>query len=223
MLLESISLLHHRPLFYFFAPASAVEMMLTRLLVLLNFQEIVSPVLVAVFKRKSAVASVAMARSSEKRVYRVLVYYILLIAERFHDWGHLSGGVVDLGFVPITPVKVVGALAVITALILPRQPDAADRRANPVVFLFSIFACYPLLMTWTLGRALPASALASLISLWLLFLATRALVSTEASLRNSIRVLVLVSAFSTLWCFKQMLGGAGRAWGVGLDPEFTKE
>ena len=95
----------------------------------------------------------------------MLVYYILLIAERFHDWGHLSGGVVDLSFVPITPVKVVGALAVITALILPRQPDAADRRANPVVFLFSIFACYPLLMTWTLGRALPASALASLISL----------------------------------------------------------
>ena len=68
MSLESISLLHHRPLFYFFAPASAVEMMLTRLLVLLKLQEIVSPVLVAVFKRKSAVASVAMARSSEKRV-----------------------------------------------------------------------------------------------------------------------------------------------------------
>jgi SAM-dependent methyltransferase len=56
MTVESVSLLRHRPLFYFFAPAAVVELLSARLLTWLSMEEFASSVLLAVFRRAPAVA-----------------------------------------------------------------------------------------------------------------------------------------------------------------------
>ncbi|HVB80563.1 MAG TPA: O-antigen ligase family protein [Candidatus Binataceae bacterium] len=150
----------------------------------------------------------------------MLIYYLLLMCERFHDYPHLNSQLFSAVFVPVTITKIVGVVAVVTAMMVPR-PAAIGAERRPIALLFVAFGLWSLLGTLAFGAPLPAVSLSYLSSLALLMVATRRLVCTPDRARNVIRVSVLAAGLATAWCYKQhFVEGAARAWGVGLDPNY---
>jgi O-antigen ligase len=153
----------------------------------------------------------------------VFFYYLLLLIERFHEWPYLAPTLFTLIFVPVTPVKIAGFAAVAAALLAPAPADAAPRLRSAMGVLFNLFAFFPVVTTVAFGLPTPERALSYLISIDLMLLATRGLLSNYARLRGTVRVVVVVGAFSTLWSFKQALlqyMPEGRAWGVSEDSNY---
>ena len=150
----------------------------------------------------------------------MLFYYLLIVIERFHDWPYLGGNLVNLGFMPITVVKIAGLATVAAAVFGIAPSGAAPRHRSFLGVLFVVFLILPVVSTVAFGEPIPTDSLSNVISLIFLLLATRKLLSTMARVKGAIRVLVLVSAFSTLWCFKESISKGGRAYGVGPDPNY---
>jgi O-antigen ligase len=149
------------------------------------------------------------------------LYYLLLIAERFHDYPHLAGELFSLGFVPMTVVKIVGLVTVAAALTVSRPPGAAPRSPGRIVPLFYAFAAWSAFGTMVLRLSLPRVSLSYLISLGLLQLATSRLVCTAERIHKVLRVIVIAGGVAALWCYKQcFIEGGSRAWGVGLDANY---
>lgn len=149
------------------------------------------------------------------------IYYLLLLCERFHDYPHLAGALFGVGFLSVTPTKLIGMAAVMAALVMPAPPNGVRCKPLALAVLFAALAAWSMLGTLLFGLPLPASGLSYLVSLGLLLIATRKLVSTPGRLENTLRVIVSASALATAWCYKQyFLEGAMRAWGVGLDPNY---
>jgi O-antigen ligase len=149
----------------------------------------------------------------------VFFYYILIAVERFHDWPYLGGALFSLAFFPVTVVKMVGLVTVITAIFAPRPDGAVPRHTSTLGIVFVAFAVVPVLATVGSGLPLPES-LSNLISLLLLLVATRRLISTYPRVTRTIRAVVIVAAISTFWSFKQALLEGGRTWGVNGDPNY---
>jgi O-antigen ligase len=153
----------------------------------------------------------------------VLFYYLLLLIERFHEWPYLAPTFFTLIFVPITPVKIAGFAAVGVALFTLAPADAAPRLPSALGVLFNVFAFFPLITTIGFGLPMPEASLSYLISLDLMLLATRGLLSNYARLRGTVRAVVVVGALSTLWSFKQAVlqnMPEGRGWGVSQDSNY---
>lgn len=147
------------------------------------------------------------------------LYYLLIAFERFHEYPRLAATLFTVGF-PITIVKTIGLVTVVAAMILPKPHQAAPHASNPLAGLFLAFAGLSLLGTVAFGIGLSGDSLGCLVSLLLLMIATRNLVSTEERTRKTVRTLVLAATFSSLWCFKEHFLGEERAWGVGGDPNY---
>ena len=153
----------------------------------------------------------------------MFLYHLLLIVERFHQWPHLSEPLFNLGFVPITIVKIVGFATVGVAILAPVPSDAAPRLRSVMGLLFAAFAILPVTTTIASGLPIPGDSIAYLISLGLMLYATRRLLSTFSRVRAAIRTVVAAGAFSTLWTFKQdLLEGlpGGRGWGLSGDSNY---
>lgn len=152
----------------------------------------------------------------------MFLYCLLLILERFHEWPHLGEALFKLGPVQITIVKIVGLATVGAAILGTAPPDAAPRLRSGMGLLFALFAILPVTATLISGLPIPGQSITYLISLGLMLFATRRLLSTFPRVRAAIRTVVAVGAFSTLWSFKQALGGLpeGRGWGLSTDSNY---
>jgi O-antigen ligase len=149
------------------------------------------------------------------------LYYLLLFFARFHDDPRLGGTLFDAGFLMVSPVKIVGALTLVAAVITKRPVDAAPRRRNLLVGMFLLFPVLPLMVVIVSGRSLPDEWLSHLISFIMMLLATRLLICSEERMYSTIRALVLVYLFSTLWIFKQhFILHTDRVRGLEWDPNY---
>ncbi len=131
------------------------------------------------------------------------LYYLLLFLTRFHSDPRVGMALFYAGFVLVTPVKVIGLLTIGAALIMPRPMDAAPRLRNSLALVFFAFAALQILEVMVYRLPTPADAISSLVSIGLLLVATRALVCTEERMRKAVRVMILVSAFASLWIYRQ--------------------
>jgi O-antigen ligase len=151
----------------------------------------------------------------------VILYYIMLFFARFHDDPRLGGTLFNAGFLMVSPVKIVGGLALIAALISARPSHAAARQPNSLVALFLFLPVLPFTTATVSGVKVPDEWLSHVLSFITMLLATRLLVCTDARMQSTIRALVLVYLFSTLWIFKQhFLLNEDRVYGLEGDPNY---
>jgi O-antigen ligase len=131
------------------------------------------------------------------------LYYILLLLTRFHADPRVGMPLFYAGFVLVTPVKIVGLFAILAALMTPSPAGAAPRAGNLLGLVFFVFAALQILEVFVFSVPTPSGSIASLISIGLLLVATRVLISTEERMRKAVRVMILASAFASLWIYRQ--------------------
>jgi len=151
----------------------------------------------------------------------VILYYLLLVMTRFHSDPRVSASLFATPILLVTPVKVVGLFAVLTALLFPPPAGAAPRLRTTQGVLFVLFAGLPVLETLASGLPTPSSSISSLVSFVFLMVATRRLVRTEERMFKTVRVMVLASALASLWIYKQyFLQHLDRPGGLEQDPNY---
>jgi O-antigen ligase len=149
------------------------------------------------------------------------LYYLLLVMTRFHNDPRVGKALFDTSFVLVTPVKIVGLLTVLVALLLPRPEDAAPRLRSPQSVLFLFFAILPVLETLAFSLPMPSMSISSLISFAFLMVATRLLVTTDDRMRKTVRVMILASTLASLWIYKEyFLQHFDRPGGLEQDPNY---
>jgi hypothetical protein len=131
------------------------------------------------------------------------LYYLLLFAIPFHSDPRLGMNLFSAGPIIVTPVKVLGLLAVASAWLSPQPEASVPRISNPMPLLFVPFAVIPIVVMIVFSLPTDAGQIGQLISTALLFSATRPLVRTQERMVNVTRVLVCAFAFSSLWVYKQ--------------------
>src|ERR1700677_2095928 len=143
------------------------------------------------------------------------LYYLLLLAIPFHNDPRLGMILVESGPLIVTPVKVLGLLAMTTAWLIPQPEASVPRHRNLLPLLFVPFAVIPIIATFALGLPADGHQIGQLISAALLFAVTRPLVRTPDRMVKTIRALVIAFAFSGLWVYKEyFIQHVSRAWGV---------
>jgi len=133
----------------------------------------------------------------------MILYYLLLLLTRFHADPRVGTPLFDFAFVLVTPVKVVGLFTIVAAVLLQRPADAAPRLRNSLGLVFFAFAALQILEVLVYQLPIPSDSISSLVSIGLLLVATRALVCTEERMRKAVRVMILASAFASLWIYRQ--------------------
>ena len=131
------------------------------------------------------------------------LYYLLLILTRFHADPRLGPPLFRIAFIIITPVKIVGFFTIIAALVARRPADAAPLLTNPLALFFFSFATLQILEILVFRLPIPSASVSSLISIGLMLVATRALVSNEDRLRKTVRVMIVTSAIASMWIYRQ--------------------
>ena len=148
-------------------------------------------------------------------------YYLLLLFTRFHSDPRIGMPLFNAAFVIVTPVKVVGLFTISAALVAQRPIDAAPRLRNSLGVLFFAFAFLQVVEVLAFRLPTPSASISSLVSIGLLLLATRALISTEERMRKAVRVMILTSAFASLWIYRQhFLSNVGPANGIEQDTNY---
>src|SRR5260370_14359751 len=109
----------------------------------------------------------------------MILYYLLLFFTRFHSDPGVGMPLFNVWFVQVTPVKVLGLFAVFAALMARRPADAVPRLKNSLGVVFFAFAAYQIIELLVFRPPTPSNSISSLVSIGLLLLSTRALVSTE--------------------------------------------
>jgi len=149
------------------------------------------------------------------------LYYLLLLLARFHANPWVGASLFRAGFLMVTPVKIVGGLAIVAALILPRPDDAAPHKSSPISGMFFLFPVMPILVAAAYGFRIPDEWTSHVVSFALMLIATRALVCDASRMRTAVRVVVFVQILSTYWIFKQhFIQGQDRVTGVEGDPNY---
>jgi hypothetical protein len=131
------------------------------------------------------------------------LYYLLLLAIPFHNDPRLGMILLEAGPLIVTPVKILGLLAMTTAWLVPQPEASVPRLRNPLLLLFVPFAVIPIIVTYALGLPADGHQIGQLISAALLFAVTRPLVSTRDRVVETIRALVIAFAFSGLWVYRE--------------------
>ena len=126
-----------------------------------------------------------------------------------------------LGTFPITPIKLVGIPLVAAALLLPRPRDAVPRPGAGILLLFAGFALFQVPGTTLSSLSFPATDASTLFSFAILMVATNLLISTQHRLQMTIRVIVLVETFASMWMYKQYyIYHWPRPIGPSSDPNY---
>ena len=133
----------------------------------------------------------------------MIFYWLFLCLTPFQAHPVLGATLFQAGFMPMTPIKLAGLLAVGAALLGPRPADAAPRLSTAISPIYAMFMIYPLLTTLVLGRGIPSVSISALFSFAMLLVATRSLICTQQRLLGTIRVLVFVEAVGSLWLYRQ--------------------
>jgi O-antigen ligase len=151
----------------------------------------------------------------------VNIYYLLLWFSRFHFDPRLGVTLFSAGPLLVTPIKLVGFLAVLVATLSTHQDNAASRLRDPIAWIFPVYGVLPVITTLTAGLPTPSEPISSLLSFYLMLVATRLLVITDERVIKTVRVLTLSSALGALWIFKQyFIQHMDRPTGLEQDPNY---
>ena len=149
------------------------------------------------------------------------LYYLLLLFTRFHSDPRVGLPLFNASFVQVTPVKVLGLFTVFAALVAQRPADAVPRLKNSLGLIVFAFAAYQILELLVFRLPTPSNSISALVSIGMLLVATRALVSTEERMRKTVRVMILTSAFASLWLYRgHFLQHISRVGGLEQDPNY---
>jgi O-antigen ligase len=151
----------------------------------------------------------------------VTLYFTFLFLVPFQEHPILGAQLFQVGSFPFTPIKLVGILLVGATLLLPRPRDAAPRPSGLILLLFAAFALFQVLGTTLSSLSFPATDASTLFSFAILMFATNLLISTQHRLQMTIRVIVLVETFASLWLYKQYyILHWPRPLGPSADPNY---
>ena len=131
------------------------------------------------------------------------LYYLLLILTRFHADPRLGPALFRVAFLIVTPVKIVGFFTIVAALVARRPADASPLLKNPLALCFFSFASLQIFEVLVFKLPIPSASVSSLVSIGLMLVATRALVSNEDRLRKTVRVMIVTSAIASMWIYRQ--------------------
>ncbi len=149
------------------------------------------------------------------------LYFIFLFLVPFQEHPILGAQLFHVGIFPVTPIKLVGIPQVAAALLLPRPRDAVPRRSAGIFLLFAAFASFQVLGTTLSSLSFPVADVSTLLSFAILMLATNLLISTQHRLQMTIRVIVLVETFASMWLYKQYyILHWPRPMGPSADPNY---
>jgi O-antigen ligase len=151
----------------------------------------------------------------------VTLYFIFLFLVPFQEHPLFGAQLFHVVGFPMTPIKLVGIPLVAAAVLLPRPRDAAPRPGAGILLLFGAFALFQVLGTTLSSHSFPSTDVSTLFSFAILMLATNLLISTQDRLRMTIRVIVLVETFASLWLYKQYyILHWPRPMGPSNDPNY---
>ena len=149
------------------------------------------------------------------------LYYLLLLMARFHLDPRVGAVLFNMGFLILTPVKLVGLAVVFASLIAQPPQHAAPRLRSLLVPLWSAFAILPIIEAFAFQLPTPSESISSLMSFSLLLIATRRMVTTEERLTKTVRIMILASSFATLWTYKgAFVQHLDRPPGLEQDPNY---
>jgi O-antigen ligase len=148
------------------------------------------------------------------------LYYVLLLFTRFHSDPRLGMPIFNAAFVIVTPVKVVGLFTVLAAVVAQRPADAAPRPGHSLSVVFFAFAVLQVLEVLAFRLPTPSASISSLLSIGLLMVATRGLISTQERMCKAVRAMILSSAFASLWIYRQHLQHVFPANGIEQDTNY---
>src|SRR5487761_877224 len=131
------------------------------------------------------------------------LYYLLLLLTRFHADPRVGMPLFYAGFVLVTPVKIVGLFAILAAIVTPRPANAGPHLTSFLGLVFFVFGALQILEVFIFSVPTPSGPIASLVSIGMLLVATRTLICTEERMRKAVRVMILASAFASLWIYRQ--------------------
>ncbi|MGD1027199.1 O-antigen ligase family protein [Candidatus Binatus soli] len=151
----------------------------------------------------------------------MILYFIFLFLVPFQEHHILGAQLFHVGSFPVTPIKLVGIPLVVATLLLSRPRDAAPRPSTGILLLFAAFALFQVLGTTLSSLRLPASDASLLFSAAILMFATNILISSQRRLRMTIRVIVLVETFASIWLYKQYyIDHSPRPSGPSMDSNY---
>ncbi len=133
----------------------------------------------------------------------MILYFIFLFLVPFQEHPILGAQLFHVASFPITPIKLVGIPLVAASLLLSRPRDAARQPGAGILFLFAAFALFQVIGTVLSALRFPASDVSTLFSLAIMMLATNLLISTHRRLQMTIRAIVLIETFASIWMYKQ--------------------
>lgn len=147
----------------------------------------------------------------------MVLYYMFLLLSPFQDNPKVGTEVFRLGFIAMTPIKLIGMGAIGVALLSPRPA----LRPTIVSKLYAGFALLPLSETIVFGWPMPVVSLSALISYVLLLIATRLLVWTPLRIIAATRSIVIGNTIGALYLYEQYYV---RHWprpiGPSSDPNY---
>jgi O-antigen ligase len=148
-------------------------------------------------------------------------YYLFLLLAPFQDHPIFGASLINLGFMPLTPVKVAGILMLAYAFLTPPPADSAPSLPTRVPMLYLFFAVVPVFSTLVFGLPMPQASISALISFGFLLIATRMLITNPSRARNTVRMLVFAETFAALWLYKQYyIQHWPRPIGPSSDPNY---
>jgi O-antigen ligase len=156
-----------------------------------------------------------------RRLNAVILYFIFLFLVPFQEHPILGAQLIHVGSFPVTPIKLVGIPLIAAAMLLSRPRDAAPQPGTGILLLFAAFALFQIAGTVLSSLGFPGTDASTLSSFAILMLATNLLISTRHRLQMTIRVIVLVETFASIWLYKQYyILHWPRPIGPSADPNY---
>jgi hypothetical protein len=155
----------------------------------------------------------------------VASFYLLLFFERFHAYARLGGVLFQAGFVPVSVVKIVGVVATLAAVLRRPSSDDVPRAGNSFPIIFAAIAAIPIIVLIVMGLpwrdASVSEPLTALISIAMFLPVVRLTLRSERGLYSSMRALIAIETFSSLWLYKEhLLNHAERVAGLELNANY---
>ena len=151
----------------------------------------------------------------------MIFYYLFLFLIPFQDHPVLGAQLLNIGSFPITPVKLAGIPLVAMVLLMPRSAEAVPRPRTDILLLFVAFTLFQFFSSIMSSLSFPGSDASTLISFGILMVATSSLINSRRRLQLTIRAIVVIETFASLWLYKQYyILHWPRPLGPSSDPNY---
>jgi O-antigen ligase len=151
----------------------------------------------------------------------MIFYYLFLFLIPFQDHPVLGAQLLNVGSFPITPVKLAGIPLVAAVLLMPRSEDAAPRPRSDILLLFAAFTLFQFFSSIMSSMSFAGGDASTLLSFGILIVATGSLINSRRRLQSTIRAIVVIETFASLWLYKQYyILHWPRPLGPSSDPNY---